>query len=156
ALDLLDSLDIGALDRAEQVRVDWIREVLTDSAWTGGDRARTFAEIARRLIAEGDRSGAAELLLSICLRCWWSNVDRDTSAAVVSAADDLGDTASPATYAAITALADPVGRGAGALETIQGLTLADIYPDPRMLSLLGHAAAGLGDLPRSVEIFSGV
>jgi DNA-binding CsgD family transcriptional regulator len=138
------------------VRVDWLREVLTDGAWTGGDRARTFADIARRLSAEGDRRGAADLLLSISLRCWWSNVDADTCAAVAKAADDLGDSASPATYAVITALADPVGRGARALETIQGLTLADIYPDPAMLSLLGHAAAGVGDLPGSAEIFSGV
>jgi DNA-binding CsgD family transcriptional regulator len=154
ALDLLGSLDIGALDRAERVRAEWLREVLTDSAWTGGDRARTFAEIARRLSAEGDSRGAADLLLSIALRCWWSNLDPDTCAAVASAADDLGDTASPATYVSITALADPVARGAQALETLKGLTVADIYPDSAMLSMLGHAAAGVGDLPRSVDIFS--
>jgi DNA-binding CsgD family transcriptional regulator/tetratricopeptide (TPR) repeat protein len=154
ALDLLGSLDIGALDRAERVRVEWLREVLTDGAWTGGDRARTFAEIARRLSAEGDSRGAADLLLSIALRCWWSNLDPDTSAAVASAADDLRDTASPAAYVGITALADPTARGAHTLETLEGLTLTDIYPDSSMLSLLGHAAAGVGDLPRSVDIFS--
>jgi DNA-binding CsgD family transcriptional regulator len=154
ALDLLGSLDTGALDRAQRARVEWLREVLTDSAWTGGDRARTFAEIARRLHSEGDSTGAAELLVSIPLRCWWSNLDGDTSAAVAAVADDLAETIGPAAHVVITALADPVGRGVQALQALEEMTLADVSPDSFMLSLLGHAAAGVGDLPRSVEIFS--
>ncbi len=154
ALDLLGELDTDALKPAERARVEWLREVLTDSAWTGGDRARMFADIARRLHSEGDSAGAAELLMSIPLRCWWSNLDRETSAAVAAVADDLADAISPATHVAITALADPVARGAEALEALEAMTLTDVYPDSVMLSMLGHAAAGVGDLPRSVEIFS--
>jgi len=154
ALELLGSLDTGALDRAERVRVELLREVLTDSAWTGGDRARTFAEIARRMHSEGDSRRAGELLMNISLRCWWSNLDPATCASIADVADDLAEAISPASHVIITALADPFGRGEQALETIQGMALADIYPDASMLGQLGHAAAGVGDLPRSVEIFS--
>jgi len=154
ALGLLGSLDTGALDRAERVRIELLREVLTDHAWTGGDRAMTFAEIARRMHAEGDSGRAAELLMDISLRCWWSNLDAATCAAIADVADDLAEAVSPASHVIITALADPHGRGAQALETIGGMALADIYPDAPVLGQLGLAAAGVGDLPRSVEIFS--
>jgi DNA-binding CsgD family transcriptional regulator/tetratricopeptide (TPR) repeat protein len=154
ALDLLGRLDTAALDEAERARLDWLREVFTDEAWTGGDRIATFLDIARRMHAAGDTDRGMSLLSAISLRCWWSNVDARTRLAIAAVADDLAAAIGDPEHVVVTALGAPVERGAAALEAVRRTAAADLYPDSTLLLELGLAATAVGDHSQGVKFFS--
>ena len=110
-LQILGELDTGALETAERPRLDWIREVVTGGAWTGGDRIGAFVAIARRMADAGDRRRAMGILVSIALRAWWSNLDPTSRAAVAEAADHVQTDVNDPTYLSVSALATPLERG---------------------------------------------
>ncbi len=151
----LGELDTGALEAAERPRLDWIREVVTGGAWSGGDRIAAFVGIARRMAESGDRQRAMGVLVSIALRAWWSNLDPTTRVAVAEAADDVREDANDPMHLFLSALATPLERGRTVLSAYGRIAVSDLYPDSRLLLLLGLAGTALGDQPRAVPLLSG-
>jgi len=153
-LRILGELDTGALEAAERPRLDWIREVVTGGAWTGGDRIAAFVAIARRMADMGDRRRAMGILVSIALRAWWSNLDPTGRVAVAEAADHVQDDANDPTYLSVSALATPLERGRDLLSAYGRIAVPDLYPDSQVLLLLGLAGTAIGDHPRAVPLLS--
>lgn len=153
-LRILGELDTGALESADRPRLDLIREVATGGAWSGGDRIAAFVAIARRMAEVGDRSRAMAILVSIALRAWWSNLDPTGRVAVAEAADQVQADANDPTHLAVSALATPLERGRDMLSAYGRIAVPDLYPDSRLLLLLGLAGTAIGDQPGAVPLFS--
>ncbi|HET9420716.1 MAG TPA: AAA family ATPase, partial [Nocardioides sp.] len=154
ALRLLADLDAGALDHAGRVRLDWLRELMTEGAWSGGDRVASFTAIAARMGESGDVERAVEMLVGIALRCWWSNLDLATRTTVAETADQLRTGPDDPFHLAVTALAAPVERGRDVLAALGRVAVPELYPNAGLLMLLGLAATAVGDQPRGVTMYS--
>ncbi|HWM74948.1 MAG TPA: AAA family ATPase [Nocardioides sp.] len=153
-LRILGELDTGALEAAERPRLDWIREVLTGGAWSGGDRVAAFVAIARRMSESGDRRRAMGILVSIGLRAWWSNLDPATRLPLAEAADDFRADANDPIHLFVSAMATPLERGREALSAYGRVAVPDLDPDPRLLLLVGLAGTAIGDQPRAVPLLA--
>ena len=151
---LLGSVDAGAVEPDERLLLDWLRELVTQGPWTGGDRVAAFADIADRMAAAGQRRRAVRLLLGLSLRCWWSNIAPATSTRVAEVADRLRQGEDDPEHLAITATAAPVERGAEALATFGRLAVADLAPDAGLLMALGVSGTAVGDHPRAATVLA--
>ena len=140
----LGGLDTGALEAAERPRLDFIREVVTGGAWSGGDRIAAFVAIARRMAESGDRPRAMGVLVSIALRAWWSNLDPTTQVDIADAADRVREDANDPTHLFVSALAAPLERGQILLEAYGRISVANLYPTPGCSRCLGSPALPLG------------
>jgi DNA-binding CsgD family transcriptional regulator len=155
AQQLLEALDRGALDQAERVRLDWGRDLLSEAgAWSGATHLAAIAGIARRMGAAGDTERAVRMLLSISLRCWWSNPDRATRMAVAEAADALREGPDDPTHLVVTALAAPLERGRDVLAAYGRIAVPDRHSDASLLLSLGLAGTAVGDHPRAMAMLS--
>ena len=148
---LLDELDRSALDRAQRARLDWGHDLLSEAgAWTGATRLAAIAAVAGRMGTAGDTQRAIQLLLSISLRCWWSNPDLSTRTAVAETADALREGEDDPAHLTVTAMSAPLERGRDALAAYGGLAVPDRYTDAALLLWLGLAGTAIGDHPRAV------
>ncbi|WP_345519883.1 helix-turn-helix transcriptional regulator [Nocardioides conyzicola] len=153
ALTVLELLDPAVLDAGERTRLNWMHELLTTGAWSGGDRVRLFAQIARRMHADGDTRRATAMLVGIALRSWWSNVDADTSRLLAESADEV-TAADSAVHLIVTSLAAPEERGAKSLAAYDRLDLSLADRNAEVMLGLGLGAAGLGDHPRGRQLYA--
>jgi DNA-binding CsgD family transcriptional regulator len=135
----LEHSELGALDRP---RLTWLREI-EEGSWSGASRVAAFVEIADRMRRGGDSDRALAALLTVALRCWWSNPDRATRDLVVSVAERIPVPEDHPKLVAILALAAPLERGAVVVDRLSRLSV-DAGTDPEAIHLLGLAATGVG------------
>ena len=130
------------LDPHERTRLTFLLEVFDQGGWSGAATAPSFVEMAEQLNAAGDAAGALEALLTVALRCWWANPDRETRELVVAAAERLPVPDDDPALIATLALTDPVQRGAVAIERIAATKPAAVT-DPGVAFLLGNSATAV-------------
>jgi DNA-binding CsgD family transcriptional regulator len=151
---MLSDVDAGALDQGQRVRLAWLTEIFTEGAWSGGERVASFTSIAGQMADAGDRRRAAEMIMGIALRCWWSNLLPEPRRAVAEVADRLRTGPDDPEHLVVTALAAPLERGKAALATFGRIAVADLYPDSGLLLKLGLAGTAVGDHPRAIGMLS--
>jgi DNA-binding CsgD family transcriptional regulator len=144
-LDEAGPLDVAPLDRA---RLDWLREWYAEGSWSGAERVAQFVEIAQQMSRHGDPARAMKSLLTVALRCYWSNPDRDSRELLVSAAEQIPLPADQPERLAVLAFAAPFERGAAVLDRLDSIA-PDADADPEHLRLLGAAATAVGAWDRA-------
>jgi DNA-binding CsgD family transcriptional regulator len=127
----------------ERMWLSWLREVHTESGWSGAAKVGSFVEMAERMMASGHAGLAMEPLLTVALRCWWGNPGQETRSAVVAAAERLPLPEDDPALLAVLAYADPVKRGALVLGRMA--TMSPRTADPVGMYLAGSAAGALWD-----------
>jgi len=135
-----EPLDLPADERAW---LSWLREVYTESGWSGAAKVGSFVEMAERMMAAGHAGLAMEPLLTVALRCWWGNPGQETRAAVVAAAERLPLPEDDPALLAVLAYADPVQRGALVLGRMS--RMSPRTADPVGMYFAGSAAGALWD-----------
>jgi DNA-binding CsgD family transcriptional regulator len=148
---LIGSLEDRRLRPAEQARLAWMREVFLAAGWSGASRMPAFVEIIERMRKDGDTELALDSLVTVSLRCWWSNPDRATRDLLVAAADRLGADPMDRRLVSVLALVAPLERGAVALERIERLA-AELTSNPENLALIATAASAVGAMPTSAVL----
>jgi DNA-binding CsgD family transcriptional regulator len=103
-----ESLD---LPLEERYWLSYLREVTSERNWSGAAGLDTFVRLAERMRDAHLTDVAARSLLTIALRCWWSNPSQDTRSAFVAAAQCLALPDDAPAVIAILAWADPVQCG---------------------------------------------
>jgi DNA-binding CsgD family transcriptional regulator len=151
-LRLLRSLEDRTLRPAEQARLAWMREVFLTAGWSGASRMPAFVEIIERMRKDGEVALALESLVTISLRCFWSNPDRPTRDLIVAAAERLHTSPMDPQFVSVLALVAPLERGAQVLERVEVLA-NELAAVPEHLELLANAASALGDFPTAL-VFS--
>jgi DNA-binding CsgD family transcriptional regulator len=112
----VDSLDLGALDRA---RITWVEETALTRPL---DEARCGSLItaAEHAGAAGDHDLHVNLLWLVASRAWWVDPGPDVRQALIGAAQRLGDAdAEDPRVFAVHAYADPLGHAAGVLARLE-------------------------------------
>jgi DNA-binding CsgD family transcriptional regulator len=153
-LRLLGEAEPLELDAADRDRLLWLREFLDERPWWGSADAAASVALAERMLAAGDAGRALDSLMTLALRCWWSNPEQETRDLVVAAAERLPVAPGDPKLLVILGLADAPRRGGVVLERIAGLT-ADRDGDPEALRLVGMAASTLGAPLRAMRFFAG-
>lgn len=139
------SLDLAPIDRA---RLDWLFEWYAEGSWSGVERVVAFVEIAQKMALHGDPVRALKSLLTVALRCYWSNPELETRERIVAAADRIPGSIDQPERIAVLAFAAPLERGTAVLETLDGIS-PDAVRDPEHLRLLGAAATAVGAWDRA-------
>ena len=149
--DLLDAAAACDLTEEDRLRVSWLQEWFGGPTWSGAEKVRALCDLARRLAARGQRDQAARIVLDVALRCWWSNPDGTTTAALVETAEGLGLAPDDPRLVTILAYGAPVARGRVVTER-----LAAFAPDslelPGDALNLGTAATGVGAFPLAAPL----
>jgi DNA-binding CsgD family transcriptional regulator len=136
----------------ERTRLSWLRELFLVPSWTGADRVGAFVEIADQMRRDGDPDRALAALLTVALRCWWSNPDQHTRQLVVRAAEQVEVPEDDPRLITVLALASPVDHGKVVIERLRRLRTDDL--EPAQLHLLGTAATGVGDFGQAVRFLT--
>lgn len=144
------SLDLAPLERA---RVEWLRENSEESQWSGAAKIRTFVQIANQMSRDGDTERAVKALLTIALRCWWSNPEQEIRELVAATAERLSVSEREPEIIAILALSDPIERGAGIVEHLSGLE-PEAGAEAEQLRLLATAATAVGAFDRTMPLIA--
>jgi DNA-binding CsgD family transcriptional regulator len=152
--DLLGQIEAAALSTGQRATLEWYREVVTNGPWSGGERTGAFTAIAERLRESGQASQALQVLITVALRIWWSNVDAETSAHVAEVAERCRADTNDPWYCAVIAVADPVARGRETLAILGRIAVADIDADATLLVTLGIAGTGVGNHPQAVTLLN--
>ncbi|WP_322921732.1 helix-turn-helix transcriptional regulator [Nocardioides renjunii] len=148
---LLVRVDAADLSEEHRLRLSWLHEVFGDRAWSGAAKVPALCDVASRLAAEGEREHALKMMVSLALRCWWSNADATTRLGLVEAAEGVGAAPDDPTLLAIVGYAAPVERGRAVGQRIAALTpgvLGDAIDDLD----LGAAATGIGAFPLAAPL----
>jgi DNA-binding CsgD family transcriptional regulator len=144
-LHLLHAVEPHALSSRERTRLAWLTENYEErSAWSGAASVTSFIAIADQARLDGDVGLALSALLTIALRCWWSNPDEHLRQAVVEAAMRMPVPGLDPALLTILALAAPIEQGASILERLTRLP-AEGSEDPATTLLLCSAASAVGD-----------
>lgn len=149
----IEPLDLGP---EEQTRLLWFQEVFAEEgagAWSGAARVRSFVEMADRARQDGNAPLALNCLLTIALRCFWSNPDQEMRDRVIAVAEQIPVPEDHPALIAILAFSDPVARGAHVLERLSQLP-PDGGGNPEAAHLLGTAASAVGAFGRSVTLLA--
>jgi DNA-binding CsgD family transcriptional regulator len=145
---LLEQSRRVALLPVDRRRLAWLHEVYEEGAWSGADRIPAFVEIAEQMRREGDVDRALFSLVTVALRCYWSNPDERTRALVVDAAERIPVSDDDPRLIAVLGLSAPVERGRVVIERLARLA-ADPGDDPLTVALLGNVATGVGALDQA-------
>jgi DNA-binding CsgD family transcriptional regulator len=151
---LLQKAGLLTLDKLQRVQVAWFRENSEGGGWSGAARVRSFVEIADRMRRNGDPDRALKALLTVALRCWWSNPDQETRNLLVTAAKRIPVSEDDPEVIYILAQAAPVEHGAAVIEHLSNL-MPDAIGDPEQLRLLGTAASAVGAFDRASTFLDG-
>lgn len=150
-LEEAEPLELGASERG---RLLWLREFLEERTWSGPADAVAAIALADRMRLDGGVDRALDCLMTLALRCWWSNPDQDTRDLVVAAAERLPASPVEPKLIVILACADPAHRSATVIER-----LGDMAPnagaDPEAMRLLGMAATAIGAFGQSGPFLTG-
>ncbi len=137
------ALDLPAEQRTS---LSWLRRRQAGAGWTVAARIGPFITMADRMRADGHPALAAEALYSAAMRCWLSNPDGQTRAAVTAAAERLDLPASEPIKLTVLAFADPV-RARRVTTEVASRTPGQADPadpaDPAGLFLIGSAATAV-------------
>jgi len=139
---LLRHVEPLGLDPGERTRLSWLREVVVEGSWSGAERVRAFVDIADRMRRDGDTDQALDALLTVALRCWWSNPDQETRGLVIAAAELIPVPEDDPRLVTVLAQAAPVERGAVVVERLRRLRPES--GDPERDHLIGRAANAVG------------
>jgi DNA-binding CsgD family transcriptional regulator len=151
---LLRGLEGSTLRPAEQARLAWMREVFLTAGWSGASRMPAHVEIIERMRKDGDVELALDSLITISLRCFWSNPGRAVRDMVVAAAERLQVPPLDPRLVSTLALVAPLEHGAVVLPRIERLA-AELTASPEDLATLATAASAVGAFPTSL-VFSAV
>jgi DNA-binding CsgD family transcriptional regulator len=144
-LRLLHAVEPLVLGPRERTRLAWLRENYEErGAWSGAATVTSFIAIADQARRDGDVALALSALLTIAMRCWWSNPDEQLRSAVVAAAERITVPDLDPAVLTILALAAPMEQGASVLERLTRLPLEGT-DDPATTLLFGSAASAVGD-----------
>ena len=130
------------LGHEERIRLTLWLEAFNEDSWSGAARVAAFAEIANRMTDADGPALALRSLMTVAVGCWWGNPTQETRDIVVDASERLQVAPDDPTLIAILACADPVKRGAVAIDRIARMT-PDPSSDPATLHLLGWAATAV-------------
>jgi DNA-binding CsgD family transcriptional regulator/tetratricopeptide (TPR) repeat protein len=145
---LLQEADPLQLDPLQNTRLAWRREMIQGGLWSGASRIGAFVEIAERLRRDGATDLALDALLTVALRCWWSNPDQETRELLVAAAERIDVPPDSPQMLAILGLAAPVERGGVVVERMARLRPGAVT-DPLEALQLGRAATAVGTFDRA-------
>jgi DNA-binding CsgD family transcriptional regulator len=148
-LRLLQDLENRTLRGPEEARFAWMREIFLTAGWSGASRMPAFVEIIDRMRKDGDIGLALDSLVTVSLRCWWSNPDRATRDLIVDAVERLGALPLDPRLVSVLALVAPLEQGALALGRIEQLSTR-LSGNPEELELLATGASAVGALPLSI------
>ncbi|MEU8616017.1 LuxR family transcriptional regulator, partial [Actinoplanes sp. NPDC048791] len=148
-LRLLRGLESRTLLGAEEARFAWMREIFLTAGWSGASRMPAFVEIIDRMRKDGDTTAALDSMVTVSLRCWWSNPDRATRDLIVGALDRLDAAPLDPRLVSVLALVAPIEQGALALRRIEQLG-THLSGNPEELELLAMGASAVGALPLSL------
>src|SRR5712691_6030657 len=140
-----DPLDLPAQDR---IRLSLMREAFMEADWSGPAKIESFVAQAERMRASGRGDVAAQFLLDIATRCYWSNLSQQTRSAVAAAAERLPQAGNEVTLLTILAHVDPVQRGALVNDRMSRMT--PDAADPAGMGQLGSAANAVWAWDRSL------
>jgi DNA-binding CsgD family transcriptional regulator/tetratricopeptide (TPR) repeat protein len=154
ATRLLQRAESLQLSKLQRTQIAWFHENTEAGNWSGAAKVRSFVEIADRMRCDGDTDRALKSLLTVALRCWWSNPDQETRNLVVSAAERIPVSELNPELITILALAAPVERGATVIERLSNLT-PDAIRNPEQMRLLGTAATAVGAFDRASAFLEG-
>ncbi|HEX9413545.1 MAG TPA: AAA family ATPase, partial [Ktedonobacterales bacterium] len=144
-LRLLHALEPRAVGPRERTRLAWLTENYEErGAWSGVATVTSFIAIADQARLDGDVGLALSALLTIALRCWWSNPDEHLRSAVVAAAERITVPDLDPSVLTVLALAAPMEQGAHVLERLTHLP-SEGSDDPATVLLLCSAASAVGD-----------
>lgn len=146
---LLSDVDEQLLPQAGMARLAWVREVYLGSGWTGAARIVSYVDILERMRLAGDHEQALDSLVLISLRCFWSNPDAPTRAAVIAAAERLDVSPLDPRLVVVLGLVAPVERGAVVLERMSQL-LPRFDMSASQLEMVGTAGSAVGALAASM------
>jgi DNA-binding CsgD family transcriptional regulator len=139
---LLDEAEPLDLDPADRLLLSWTRETTGTGRRSGARLLAAFTDMADQLRRSADTGRALDTLMTVALRCWWSNPDAHTRERLVAVAEAVPVTEDDPRLLNILALADPDGRAAVVLPrlTLYRPGAVDAYCD----YLLGFAAVAVG------------
>jgi len=143
---LITSLEHRRLQGIEEAQFAWLREIFVAAGWSGASRLPALVEIVDRMRKDGHPDLALDSLVTVSLRCWWSNPDRATRDLVVAAAERLDVSPMDPRLVSVLALVAPLEQGAAALQRIEKLA-ARLSANPELLELLATGASAVGALP---------
>ena len=138
------------LQPRDRPRLTWLHEVFGAGAWSGADRIPTFVDIAEQMRRQGDVDLALRSLVTVALRCYWSNPDERTRALVVEAAERIPVSGDDPRLIAVLGLSAPVERGRVVIDRLARVP-ADPGEDPEIVALLGYVATGVGALDQAAR-----
>jgi DNA-binding CsgD family transcriptional regulator len=127
----------------QRTRMAWIRESFDDGIRDPAAGARSLAELAERVTAEGDTALALKLLWGAALRCFWAEPGPAARAAVVAAAERVPVDELNAQLLAILAFAAPIDRGAVVVDRLRRCAQLPVA-EAQVARLLGDAATLVG------------
>jgi DNA-binding CsgD family transcriptional regulator len=145
-LRFLDSIDDEHVSASERPSVVTMRESYGRGTWSGTSRIAEFIEIADQLRADGNVERGLTVLFVIANRCWWSNPDEATRAALVSVLNRFPVPRDDPRVIAVLAMASPVEYGAFVLEQLAARSAGSGGPADQQLGLSAHA---VGDFVRA-------
>jgi DNA-binding CsgD family transcriptional regulator len=139
---LLDEAEPLDLEPGDRLTLSWVREGSGAGRRSGTRLLNAFAELADQLRCSGDTDRALDLLLTVAIRCWWSNPDARTGKQMAAVAEAVPVAGDDPRLLHILALTDPAGRTAVVLPRLSSHRpdAIDAYPD----YLLGFAAMAVG------------
>nr|WP_221383081.1 LuxR family transcriptional regulator [Actinoplanes polyasparticus] len=148
---LMTTLSARTLPPPVQARLNWFREVMLGSGWSGAERLASFVEAVDQVRRDGDPELALTELANNALRCYWSNADDRTRTAMVDAVERFDLPPDNAQRIAVLAMAAPLERGPEVIASIDRLSRR-LLGTPEELELLAVSASGLGSWRRSVVL----
>ncbi|GAA0967909.1 LuxR family transcriptional regulator [Acrocarpospora macrocephala] len=134
----------------QRARMVWTRESFEDGIRDGSAAARSLADLAETMAAEGNTDLALKLLSSASLRCFWAHTDDQSRQRVVTVAESLPIDDLDGRLLTILAFAAPIERGKVVIDRLRYLA-AHPTGDWQAARLLGSSALMVGALDLSEE-----
>jgi DNA-binding CsgD family transcriptional regulator len=141
------------LDRIQQARLAWLRELFQVGIWLGPDNVRSCVWIVEQMQLDGDTGLALRSLFSLAQRAWWAEPDADTRALILRTADQLPVTPDDPQLLVILAMAAPTERAATVLDRVRQVR-PEQSSDPEVMRLLGLALSVVGAIDESAGYFA--
>lgn len=147
-LRLVQGLEKERLRPPEQAQFSWIREIVLEAGWSGASRMPALVELLDQMRKDGNSRLAMETLVSVSLRCFWSNPDRPTRELILEAAERLSGDLSDPQYVSVLALVAPLEQCELVLGRME-VFASELSAIPEHLELLAHAAGAVGDFRKA-------
>jgi DNA-binding CsgD family transcriptional regulator/tetratricopeptide (TPR) repeat protein len=136
---LLAEADVLPDSSAHRTRMTWIRESFDDGVRDPAAGARSLADLADRVGADGDTAQALKLLWGATLRCFWTEPGPQARERVVAVAERLQVRELDPQLLAILAFVAPIERAAVVLDRLKRVAMQPASSEPAA-RLLGDAA----------------